>query len=145
MLRPLETLCQKDPDNPTFAQALSQIYAVLGQKDAAIKEAERAITLLSTVKDAVDGPGAEYNLAIVEVLGRRQKRRDPRLQHLLQVPYNNCVTPRASKAPSDLGSFAWRSRFPKTLRGKRSRKHVLCRFCCFNGAPLCHFGSSRYL
>src|SRR3989440_662953 len=28
MLRPLETLCQKDPDNPTFAQALSQIYAV---------------------------------------------------------------------------------------------------------------------
>jgi tetratricopeptide (TPR) repeat protein len=93
MLRPLETLCQKDPDNPTFAQALSQIYAVLGQKDAAIKEAERAITLLSTVKDAVDGPGAEYNLAIVEVLVGDKNGAIPRLQHLLQVPYNNCVTP----------------------------------------------------
>ena len=46
MLRPLETLCQKDPDNPNFAQVLSVIRAVLGQKDAAIKEAERAITLL---------------------------------------------------------------------------------------------------
>src|SRR5712671_6148313 len=93
MLRPLETLCQKDPDNPTFAQALSQIYAVLGQKDVAIKEAERAITLLSTVKDAVDGPGAEYNLAIVEVLVGDKNGAIPRLQHLLQVPYNNCVTP----------------------------------------------------
>jgi TolB-like protein/Tfp pilus assembly protein PilF len=93
MLRPLETLCQKDPDNPTFAQALSQIYAVLGQKDAAIKEAERAITLLSIVKDAVDGPGAEYNLAIVEVLVGDKNGAIPRLQHLLQVPYNNCVTP----------------------------------------------------
>src|SRR6476661_999525 len=72
MLRPLETLCQKDP---------------------AIKEAERAITLLSTVKDAVDGPGAEYNLAIVEVLVGDKNGAIPRLQHLLQVPYNNCVTP----------------------------------------------------
>jgi TolB-like protein/class 3 adenylate cyclase/Tfp pilus assembly protein PilF len=93
MLRPLETLCQKDPDNPTFAQALSQIYAVLGQKEAAIKEADRAITLLSTVKDAVDGPGAEYNLAIVDVLVGDKNGAIPRLQHLLQVPYNNCVTP----------------------------------------------------
>src|SRR6184192_3310021 len=46
MLRPLEPLSEKDPDNPNFAQALSLIHAVLGQKDAAIKEAERAITLL---------------------------------------------------------------------------------------------------
>ena len=55
MLRPLETLCQKDPDNPNFAQQLSVIHAVLGQKDAAIKEAERAITLLPSGKDAVVG------------------------------------------------------------------------------------------
>src|SRR5438093_8735530 len=53
VLGPLETLCQKDPDNTNFAQVLSIIHAVLGQKDAAIKEAERAITLLPTVKDAV--------------------------------------------------------------------------------------------
>jgi hypothetical protein len=48
---------------------------------------------LSTVKDAVDGPGAEYNLAIVEVLVGDKNGAIPRLQHLLQVPYNNCVTP----------------------------------------------------
>ena len=93
MLRPLEPLSQKDPDNPNFAQALSLIHAVLGQKDAAIKEAERAITLLPSGKDAVDGPRAEENLAFVEVLIGEKNRAIPRLQHLLQIPYNNCLTP----------------------------------------------------
>src|SRR5256884_5746191 len=93
MLRPLETLSQKDPDNPNFAQALSLIHAVLGQKDAAIKEAERAITLLPSGKDAVDGPRAEENLAFVEVLVGDKNGAIPRLQHLLQIPYNNCLTP----------------------------------------------------
>jgi len=93
MLRPLEPLSQKDPDNPNFAQALSLIYAVLGQKDAAIKEAERAITLLPSGKDAVDGPRVEENLAFVEVLVGDKDGAIPRLQHLLQIPYNNCLTP----------------------------------------------------
>jgi TolB-like protein/class 3 adenylate cyclase/cytochrome c-type biogenesis protein CcmH/NrfG len=93
MLRPLEPLSQKDPDNPNFAQALSLILAVLGQKDAAIKEAERAITLLPSAKDAVDGPRVEENLAFVEVLVGDKNGAIPRLQHLLQIPYNNCLTP----------------------------------------------------
>jgi TolB-like protein len=93
MLAPLETLSQKDPDNPNFAQALSLIHAALGQKDAAIKEAERAITLLPSGKDAVDGPRGEENLAFVEVLVGDKNRAVPRLQHLLQIPYNNCLTP----------------------------------------------------
>src|SRR5204862_1159577 len=38
VLGPLDTLCQKDPDNPNFAQVLSIVRAVLGQKDAAIKK-----------------------------------------------------------------------------------------------------------
>src|SRR5438270_1528403 len=93
MLRPLEPLSQKDPDNPNFAQALSLIHAVLGHKDAAIKEAERAITLLPSGKDAVDGPRAEENLAFVEVLVGDKNRAIPRLQRLLEIPYANCLTP----------------------------------------------------
>jgi tetratricopeptide (TPR) repeat protein len=92
VLGPLETLCQKDPDNTNFAQLLSIIHAVLGQKDAAIKEAERAITLRPTVKDAVDGPRNEENLAYVEVLVGDKNRAIPR-KHLLQVPYSDCLTP----------------------------------------------------
>ena len=93
MLGPLETLSQKDPDNRNFAQALSLIRAVLGQKDAAIKEAERAITLLPSGKDAVDGPRGEENLAFVEVLVGDKNRAIPRLQRLLEIPYTNCLTP----------------------------------------------------
>jgi tetratricopeptide (TPR) repeat protein len=93
MLRPLETLCQKDPDNSIFAEALSVTRAVLGQKDAAIKEAERAIALLPTGKDAVAGPKAEENLAFVEVLVGDKDRAIPRLQRLLEIPYQDCLTP----------------------------------------------------
>jgi tetratricopeptide (TPR) repeat protein len=93
MLGPLETLCRKDPDNPNFAQVLSLTRAVLGQKDAAIKEAERVITLLPSDKDAVDGPRGEENLGSVEVLVGDKNSAIPRLQHLLEIPYANCLTP----------------------------------------------------
>jgi tetratricopeptide (TPR) repeat protein len=92
-LGPLETLCQKDPDNLNFAYALSVFHAVLGQKDAAIKGAERMITLLPSGKDAVAGPTYEQNLAYVEVLVGEKNRAIPRLQRLLEIPYSECITP----------------------------------------------------
>ncbi len=93
ILGSLETLCQKDPDNPNFPQVLSVTRAVLGQKDAAIKEAERAIALLPSEKDAVTGPKAEETLASVEVLVGDKNRAIPRLQRLLEIPYALCLTP----------------------------------------------------
>jgi tetratricopeptide (TPR) repeat protein len=92
LLGPLETLCKKDPDNSNFAQALSVTRAVLGQKDAAIKEAERAMTLLPSEKDAVQGPKLEEILAFVELLVGDKNRAIPTLQHLLEIPYGNCLT-----------------------------------------------------
>jgi TolB-like protein/class 3 adenylate cyclase/regulator of sirC expression with transglutaminase-like and TPR domain len=93
MLRPLETLCQKDPDNPNFALVLSLIHAVLGEKDAAIKESERAIALLPSAKDAVDGPSYEENVAVVEAMVGDKNRAIQKLQRLLEIPYFNCLTP----------------------------------------------------
>jgi hypothetical protein len=66
---------------------------VLGEKDAAIKEAEHAITLLPSVKDAVDGPAFEENLAFVEARVGDKSRAILTLQRLLEIPYSNCVTP----------------------------------------------------
>src|SRR4029077_18177737 len=48
----LELLCKNQPDNFVYAKVLSQAYAALGNKDAALKEAQRAITLLPRTKDA---------------------------------------------------------------------------------------------
>src|SRR2546421_5649160 len=61
LLPALDTLSKKDTNNAIFAVVLSLIHAVLGEKDASIKEAERAITLLPSGKDAVDGAGYEEN------------------------------------------------------------------------------------
>ena len=53
----LEQLYRDQPDNAILLrQALSQAYAVMGEKDSALKVAERAIMLLPRAKDAVDGP-----------------------------------------------------------------------------------------
>jgi len=119
MLRPLEPLSQKDPDNPNFAQALSLIHAVLGQKDAAIKEAEHAITLLPSGKDAVDGPRGEENLAFVEVLVGDKNRAIPRLQHLLQIPYNNCLTPALLRLHPQWDPLRGDPRFQKLCEEKK--------------------------
>jgi TolB-like protein/Tfp pilus assembly protein PilF len=93
VLSPLETLCQNDPDNTTFAQVLSVTRAVLGQKDAAIKGAERAIALLPSGKDAVTGPKGEEILASIEAFVGDKNRAIPRLQRLLEIPYVDCLTP----------------------------------------------------
>ena len=49
----LEPLYRDQPDNVIFAALLSQAYAVMGEKDSALKEAERAIMLLPSAKDPV--------------------------------------------------------------------------------------------
>ena len=94
MLPSLEAFGKKAPDTtPFFAVGLSLVHAVLGEKDAAIREAERAITLRPSAKDAVDGPTFEENLASVEAMVGEKDRAIPRLERLLTIPYANCVTP----------------------------------------------------
>jgi hypothetical protein len=118
-LGPLDTLCQKDPDNPNFSRALSVFHAVLGQKDAAIKEAERMITLRPTVKDAVDGPTFEEDLAYVEVLVGEKNRAIPRLQRLLGIPYDNCLTPALLRLHPQWDSLRDDPRFQKLCEEKK--------------------------
>ena len=120
VLGPLETFCQKDPDNPNFAQVLSIIHAVLGQKDAAIKEAERAITLWPSAKDAVAGPVNEENLAYVEGLVGDKNRAISRLQRLLEIPYRGSLTPALLRLHPKWDPLRGDPRFPETLRGKET-------------------------
>jgi predicted Zn-dependent protease len=46
----LEQLCRDQPDDANLASMLSQANAALGEKDSALKEAERAIMLLPSAK-----------------------------------------------------------------------------------------------
>jgi len=85
----LEPLCKRQPDNSNFAEWLALAYALLGDKQLALKEAERATTLLPSTKDAVDGPGTEENLALVQTIFDEKERAIATLRRLVQTPFQS--------------------------------------------------------
>src|SRR5262249_45021237 len=77
--------------NDGLAVLLSQTYAVLGEKDSALKEAERSIMLLPNVKDRMDGPAREENLALIQTMFGEGNRAISTLTRLLQTPYSSGI------------------------------------------------------
>ncbi len=64
--QPLHEMGVRDhPDDPKFHASLGRIYALLGRKEDAIREARHAVELCPESKDAVDAPNYETNLAFV--------------------------------------------------------------------------------
>jgi tetratricopeptide (TPR) repeat protein len=85
----LEQLHRDQPDNAFLVAPLSQAYAAMGEKDSALKAAERAIMLLPPGKDPVTGPALEENLAFIQMIFGENSRAITALTQLLQTPYNN--------------------------------------------------------
>jgi tetratricopeptide (TPR) repeat protein len=83
----LESLKKDQPNNAFVAAALAVAYAILDEKDSALNEAQRAITLSPSNKDRLSGPGLEENLALVEVIIGENDRAIADLTRLLQTPY----------------------------------------------------------
>jgi TolB-like protein/Tfp pilus assembly protein PilF len=96
----LEPLCKNQPDNSFFAALLSLPYAVLGEKDAALKEAERAIMLLPSTKDRMAGPALEENLALIQTIIGENSQAISTLTRLLQTPYNSWLYSPSSVTPA---------------------------------------------
>jgi len=84
----LERLCKNQPDSFQFAAMLGLADAAHGDKDSALKEAERAIMLCPSVKDRVNGPNYEENLALIQTIFGENSRAISTLTRLLQTPYN---------------------------------------------------------
>jgi tetratricopeptide (TPR) repeat protein len=84
----LEPISKAQPDNAFVAAALAVAHAILDEKDSALKEAERAITLIPSSKDRLSGPGFEENLALVEMIIGDNSRAISILTRLLQTPYS---------------------------------------------------------
>jgi serine/threonine-protein kinase len=83
----LESLCKQEPENAFLAAALATAYAIVGERTPALKEAQRAIALLPSNKDAVYGPAYEENLAAIQVVVGDHSRAISTLTRLLQTPY----------------------------------------------------------
>jgi serine/threonine protein kinase/Tfp pilus assembly protein PilF len=82
----LQPLCNDQPQNGFFLGVLSLANAVLGEKEAALKEAERA-AMLSSIKDRLWGPASEELLAVIQMMvGENSSRAISTLARLLQTP-----------------------------------------------------------
>jgi TolB-like protein/Flp pilus assembly protein TadD len=83
----LDPVCRNQPDDAYLARLLSLANAALGEKDPALKEAERAIMLEPRAQDAISGPGFEENLALIQTIFGENSRAIQTLTQLVQTPY----------------------------------------------------------
>jgi TolB-like protein/Flp pilus assembly protein TadD len=84
----LVQLIREQPDNDWLAVILSQTYAILGDNNAAWKEAERVKTITSSLGDVAVGPFADENMAVVATLSGDRNRAIELLSHLSRISYS---------------------------------------------------------
>jgi serine/threonine-protein kinase len=83
----LETSLKEEPENYFAIEDLALTNAGLGDKTGALSQAERAVALVPTEKDAVDGPGAIEILARVTAQLHEPDRAIDILEKLASIPY----------------------------------------------------------
>ena len=88
----LEQLYRDQPDNADHCCIRCLKLMPRWEKDLALKAAERAIMLLPSAKDAVDGPAFEENLALIQTIFGENSRAISTLTQLLQTPYGSWFT-----------------------------------------------------
>ena len=83
----LEPLYKNQSDDFSIANLLSNAYAAIGEKDLAIKEAERAVMLRPRAQDAIAGPVNEQNLAEIQAMFGENSRAISTLTQLFRTSY----------------------------------------------------------
>jgi TolB-like protein/predicted Zn-dependent protease len=96
----LEPLRKEQPNNAFVAAALAVAYAMLDEKESALNEAQKAMTLLPSSKDRLVGPAFEENLALVEMIVGENSRAISTLTRLLQTPYGGWLYSPAPITPA---------------------------------------------
>jgi len=98
----LEPLYKDQPNNEVVAAALSLARAALGEENSALEGAERAIMLLPSTKDRMNGPRFEEVLALIQMMFGETSHSIATLTQLLQTPcsswfYGTPITPELLK------------------------------------------------
>ncbi|PYK70152.1 MAG: hypothetical protein DME42_13135, partial [Verrucomicrobia bacterium] len=87
----LEAQLKESPDSPDLRIQLAKILAYLGEKDAALAEAQRAAELLPESKDAFGGPEITAGVAEVYCIAGETSPAIELLDGLLSRPSNVTV------------------------------------------------------
>jgi tetratricopeptide (TPR) repeat protein len=89
----LEPLCKEQPDIPDLEVELALADAVLGQRDSALREAERVIMLSP-------GPAYEEILALIQTVLGENSQAISTLTQLLKTPYGSLIYGPAPVTPA---------------------------------------------
>jgi TolB-like protein/Flp pilus assembly protein TadD len=75
------------PREPQRHASLGLALAYLGQKEEAIREGERAVSLQPVTQDALEGPYNQHQLARIYILVGEPEKALDQLEPLLKIPY----------------------------------------------------------
>ncbi len=105
------------PEDPRFHAPLARVYALLGRKEEAIREARRAIELLPESKDAVEGPDYATTLAFVCAQTGEADEAISLLAHLLTTPSAERMTQAHLRLSWEWDPLRQDARFQEILEG----------------------------
>jgi serine/threonine protein kinase/Tfp pilus assembly protein PilF len=96
----LEPLCRGAPDSSGYSALLWRVYALLGEKDLALKKAQRATVVIPRDKDAFREGKLEENLAFIQMTFGENNLAISTLTELLQMSYDSFEYSRAPITPA---------------------------------------------
>jgi TolB-like protein/Flp pilus assembly protein TadD/predicted Ser/Thr protein kinase len=82
----LEKVAEERPEDPRVRQALGLAFAHLGRKEEAIREGERAVSMVPVSEEAEFGPLCVWNLAWIYALVGEPDAALDRIEYLLSIP-----------------------------------------------------------
>jgi TolB-like protein/tetratricopeptide (TPR) repeat protein len=89
----LEGQLKEQPDNAWTISGLAQAYAGLGDREAALREADHAVNLIRSSRDASAGPFHEEIRARIQARFGEADAATDNLRHLLTIPYLGAYGP----------------------------------------------------
>ena len=120
----LEAQLKEQPDNSLTISGLAQAYAGLGDREAALREADRAVNLVRSSGDATVLPFHEEIRARIQARFGDVNAAIENLQHLLKVPARGAfgppVTPALLRLDPYFDPIRNDPRFQKLCKNERS-------------------------
>jgi serine/threonine protein kinase/tetratricopeptide (TPR) repeat protein len=115
----LEKELKQQPQDATLAFMLAQTLAGLGERETALRWADRAVELLPSSHDARSGPALAETRARIQARFGDGDRAIPTLKHLLEIPYAGALTPALLRLHPDFDLLRSDPRFQKLCEEKR--------------------------
>jgi len=119
----LEKELKQQPQNRFLVSLLARTLAGLGEREWALREADHAVELLPSAKDARTGPRFEEIRARIQARFGDGDRAIPALKHLLDIPYSSegfpPLTPALLRLDPDFDQIRSDPRFQELCKDKK--------------------------